>query len=237
MLKCAECGKDISEGVVSGDKTFCNDSCKYSWQKISAGVSREKSSIDKSIHKNRKTVHTTVTAVVALIVACLTSAIISNLMRSDFTKFEQFNSSEGSFSVFLPKKVIPSKETINTAAGPITACSFSAKAKHHQFMVAFSDYPENAIKSSTPELMLNGARNGSVRNIQGTLLSETFVTINGYPGRDLRIEGPQKTIIVTRLILANQRLYQVMILCRPDHSFDKIIDKVIQSFSITKLNT
>jgi hypothetical protein len=32
MSKCAECGKEISDGVISGDDIFCNNLCRYSWQ-------------------------------------------------------------------------------------------------------------------------------------------------------------------------------------------------------------
>jgi hypothetical protein len=32
MSKWAECGKEISDGVISGDEIFCNNLCRFSWQ-------------------------------------------------------------------------------------------------------------------------------------------------------------------------------------------------------------
>jgi hypothetical protein len=183
---------------------------------------------------NKKTMYSILTVLVCICAYFFSSIFTKNILQYDFTKYEQFKSVEGSFSVLFPNKVSETKETVNTAAGPILMHQFESKAKYHEFIVVYSDYPEGILKVSNSDKILNGARDGSIKNIQGTLLSETFITLNGYPGRELRIEGPQKIILESRIILANQRLYQIIAVCQPEHSFDSIVSKVLKSLEITK---
>jgi hypothetical protein len=56
--------------------------------------------------------------------------------------------------------------------------------------------------------------------------------MKGNPGRELKIEGPQKTIMKSRIYLVKKRMYQIMAVFNPEHAHDKKITEVFASFRI-----
>jgi hypothetical protein len=62
-----------------------------------------------------------------------------------------------------------------------------------------SEYPDSLINSGKTELLPQFFRNsidGAVRNVQGKLLSEKNITINGFPGREVRVDYQNGTAII-----------------------------------------
>jgi hypothetical protein len=239
-MKCNYCGKELSEQTLLqvGTSAFCNNLCRHSFEKngskakegaFPAGPKSEEK------QKNTKKTTATIGAITAAIVAAVVGQLTTGFMQNDFSGLKQFNSPDNSFTVMLPKAVKEEKQTVNTQIGPIEFLSYNAKAKHQEFGVAYSDYPASYITTTDPVTLLDGSRDGAVRNIQGNLLSETIINIKGHPGRELRIEGPQKMILKSRIYLVGNRLFQIMAISKPDHSFDKKIDEVFNSFKINEI--
>lgn len=223
MATCSYCGREAPENTMLhvGDASFCNNSCRLSFEK-NGGLTAKKS---------KKTV-TTVGAITAAVVAVVVGQLTTGFMQRDFAGLKEFNAPDRSFTVMLPGNVQEQKQTINTQLGPIEAYFYSAKAKHQAFTVAYSDYPDSFIAATDPKAMLDGSRDGAVRNIQGQLLSETLIDMKGNPGRELNIKGPQKMILKCRIYLVKKRLYQIMAVSNPDHAFDKKITEVFDSFKV-----
>lgn len=237
MAKCDFCGKELSEITLfqSGDKIFCNNLCRHSYEKngnkSKEGSFPEEFRLVKNPSTSKKTV-TIIGAIITAVVAAVVGELTTGFMQKDFSELKEFKSPDNSFTIMLPKDIKEEKQTVNTQLGPIEYLSYNAKAKYQEFVVAYSDYPDSLVAVSDPKTSLDGARDGAVRNIQGTLLSETIIDMNGYPGRELRIEGPQKIILISRIYLVEKRLYQIMAVSKPDHSFDKKINEVLNSFKI-----
>lgn len=237
MAKCDYCGKELSDNTVLevGGKAFCNNLCRHSFEKNGSkpkeGAFPSEPKVEKKQGNSKKTA-TAVGAIIAAIVAAVVGQLTTGFMQKDFAGLKEFKSPDNSFMVMLPKDVKEEKQAVNTQLGPIEYVSYSAKAKHQEFTIAYSDYPDSFVTATDPKVLLDGSRDGAVRNIQGTLLSETIIDMNGRPGRELRIEGPQKIILKSRIYLVGKRLYQIMAVSQPDHSFDKKIDEVFSSFKI-----
>ena len=223
MAKCSYCGRESSETTIlhAGDKSFCNDACRSSFEKNGGTIAK----------KSKKT-STAVGAITAAVVAVVVGQLTTGFLHRDFAGLKEFNAPDKSFTVMLPKDVQNQKQTVNTQLGPIEVYLFSAKAKHQEFTVVYSDYPDSYIAATDPKAILDGSRDGAVRNIQGQLLGETLIEMKGHPGRELKIEGPQKMIIKTRIYLVKNRLYQVMAVSNPDHAYDKKITEVFESFKV-----
>jgi hypothetical protein len=241
MAKCSYCGKDrLDDSMLKdGNNIFCDNLCRHSFDKNGGnpkkGIEMAQTPV-ASVKKSQKNTALTVGAIVSAIVAALVGQFTTNFMQLDFSKLTQYKSPDNSFSVMLPKKVDKQNQTINTQLGPINAYMFNAKLKYQEFTIAYSEYPDSFVKVTDPKTLLDGSRDGAVRNIQGQLLSETLIDIDGNPGRELRIEGPQKMVLKSRMYLVKNRLYQIMVVSKPDHAFDKKIDEVFNSFKITGLN-
>jgi hypothetical protein len=231
MTKCNYCGKEQNENAFLqvGENAFCNNLCKHSFEKNGSNamdaVFPAKSKPQKDPKKSRMTA-IIFGVFIAAIVATVAVQLTKGSVLKDSSGLKKFNSPDKSFSVMLPKDVKEDKQTAFTELGPIEFISYSAKAEFQEFTIAYSDYPDTFVVATGPNVLLDGSRDGAVRNVQGKLLSETKIEINGYPGRELKIESPQKIILKSQIYMVGKRLYQLMAISNSDHSLDKEIDEV-----------
>jgi hypothetical protein len=235
MAKCNYCGKELSENTLlkDGKNAFCNDHCRHKFEtngnKPKDGASSIKS--EKRSTKSKKAT-TLIGVITAAIVAAVVGQLTNGFMQKDFAELKEFKSPDSSFTIMLPKGVKEGKQTVSTDIGTINFISYNVKAKHQEFTVAFSDYPDSYISTTDPQMLLDGSRDGAIGNIQGKLLKESFIHMNRHPGRELQIESPQKLILKSRIYLVGNRLYQIMAVSKPDHASDKEIEEVFNSFMI-----
>lgn len=147
--------------------------------------------------------------------------------------WEKFSSSEGAFSILMPGTPTQQVRTAKTSSGSIDAYMFLVEYRDVAYMVAYSDYPNPMIQESTPKLILDGARDGAVANVQGKLVRESIISLDKHQGRELQIESPGGKVTVTaRIFLVDRRLYQVMVLMHKDKASSEDVNKFLDSFRI-----
>ena len=100
------------------------------------------------------------------------------------------------------------------------------------FIVGYSDYPQEVIDKSNPRKMLDGARDGAVGNVGGELIDEMELAFQDYPGREIEVEVPGKATIRARLILIDNRLYQVMVISPSVEILEKKGTEFFDSFAV-----
>ena len=151
------------------------------------------------------------------------------------TIWQEFESVEGGFTVLMPGEVESQTIKANTAIGPIDFHMFSVEKKDIVFGVVYNDYPDSIIEGTSPDSLLTSARNGAVGALQGQLLIEIIISSDGYPGREIMIEGPSgETTYQSRMFLAGNRLYQVTVNSMKEKKFLKDIEIFFDSFKILK---
>jgi hypothetical protein len=121
-----------------------------------------------------------------------------------------FESREGGFAVAFPGEPKYQKQSLNTAAGQVELHTFTSEAGDLVYMVAYLGYPKDFILKADPEKMLDGGRDGAVRNVKGTLASEQRITLAGHPGREILVDAPMDISMVARFFLVENRLYQAL---------------------------
>ncbi|HEY3021991.1 MAG TPA: hypothetical protein VGJ32_17460 [Solirubrobacteraceae bacterium] len=102
------------------------------------------------------------------------------------------------------------------------------------YALAFVDYPRDKVTDKNPDNLLDGARDGAVKKVKGQLIKETKVTMNGSPGRELRIEAPGGMVLHARIYMVRERLYQALVVvptARADAAENK---KFLDSFKFQK---
>jgi hypothetical protein len=150
-------------------------------------------------------------------------------------RWREYSNQEGKFSVLLPGKPDETVQNVDTAAGAITTYRYQIDSNNTSFAVAYTDYPADLISLSNPEELLNEAREGALSNIQGKLLEEQQVKVNGFPGRHLRIESSgSKMMLEARIFLVDSRLYQVLAAYRTGSVEDREITKFLNSFKLAR---
>jgi hypothetical protein len=175
---------------------------------------------------------------IATVIAFFVSAVLLNLTIRGFTPevAQEFKSQEGGFSIMTPYALKETTQTVDTQIGKIEVHFFSADQSGESFVVVYSDYPSEVVKASDPEKMLDGSRDGAIGNVKGELVSETHISLNEYPGRDLTIraqdENGQDLFMRGRIFLVENRLYQIMVIVTKGNESNSEINDFLQSFKL-----
>ena len=154
-------------------------------------------------------------------------------IQSD-TVMARFTSPDNSFSVLLPGKVQEKKQSMSSEIGPVEIFTYSAKSKYHDYTIIYVDYPHFMVEEQGAEELLEGASYGTVMDNRGKLMTETAIDLQGYPGRELKIAGPNKEYIRVRLYLVDNRLYQIKAVSKVLHTEKENVETVFASFNLNR---
>jgi hypothetical protein len=131
-----------------------------------------------------------------------------------------------------------SNQTANTAAGPIDGYVFVLEKREAlykvSYTVSYADYPKDIIEQNESGDMLDSARNGAARSVEGSkLISESVISFGEYPGREFKVEAPDgKSTLHVRVFLVENRLYSLMVVSIGEHPSPSDIQKFFESFAL-----
>ncbi len=154
------------------------------------------------------------------------------------TKYQEFESTVGGFLVRTPVKLKEEMQTIDTPAGKLELYMFSGQKNQIGYVVGYMDYPQE-LASSSPQELLDNARNGAVNNLlgnlQGKLVSETRVSIGGNPGREIVGDAKTSGVDMTlkqRCFLVQNRLFILSVSAQKSTDGIKESDSFLESFRL-----
>jgi len=145
-------------------------------------------------------------------------------------------------SALFPDKPTGDIQTVNTAIGEL-------KMDIHQYEVPKlviddnltyglieSEYPDSLINSDKKDILerfFRGSLDGAVNNVHGKLLSEKPIEIDGFPGREARIDFRNGLAVVTmREYLVKNKLYILQTITETKKDLNKSIAKFMGSFKL-----
>ncbi len=138
------------------------------------------------------------------------------------------------FSVNLPGDAKPQDGTEQTEAGPVKTTTWGVQTpgdKGAFFAVSIADYPPGMMAKAVPSKVLEGARDGAMANVGGTVEKDVGVFLDSglpkkkYPGREFNGNTKSGLKLAARLYLVDDRLYQ-MICVSPKAAFNDADFKV-----------
>jgi len=247
MVKCSGCEKEIPENAMLqvGNNSFCNEECSQRFAKNGKEkvIGSAKSSRLKYYVKNSSMISlitvTLITAAFIWLFATRTDRQTDN--RSDIqpdiqsdTVMTRFISPDKSFSILLPGKVYEKRQSMNSDVGPVEIFTYRVTSKHHDYAVIYVDYPHFMVEEQSAEELLDGASYGTVMDNRGKLMTETSIYLQGYPGRELKIAGPNKEYIRARLYLVDNRLYQIKAVSKVSLTDEKNVETMFDSFNLSR---
>lgn len=160
---------------------------------------------------------------VAVLWPCLACAAAPGAVSSEGIPpgWREFQIPAARFKVLMPGTPKTTRRTIHTDIGNVASTRYTATdAANATYDVLLNDYPKAGVSRASPLKLLDGARDGLIYQTKGRKLSEKPFTLGGFPGRELEIAGNDGTHYRARLIWAETRLYQVMVVTpgkpRPD---------------------
>ncbi|MBK7689981.1 MAG: hypothetical protein IPK62_07935 [Bacteroidetes bacterium] len=145
-------------------------------------------------------------------------------------------------SILFPKKVETTSQQVASELGPLTlfiTMYDASQAKNDDNLVYglfTSVYPDSVIHSNN-KIMLpgfyRGAIDGAVKNVKGTLLSESTITINDYEGREFRVNYSEGlAVIKMRCFLVKNVMYMLQTICLTEKENNVSSQKFFDSFKL-----
>lgn len=169
--------------------------------------------------------------IVAIVIAAGTSA-----GDDPPSKFKEFTSKEGRFSVDFPGTPKDSKEPVSKG-GPMQT-QYYVDGPTGAYLVSFQDNP-NLAKAGKAELekSLVTAQATVQKATQGKLISAKEISLDkDTPGREYEFDvlaGPGG-VFRSRAYMVKDRLYQVIVVGQKDFARSKDADRFLGSFRIVK---
>jgi hypothetical protein len=106
------------------------------------------------------------------------------------------------------------------------------------YLVSSTEYPDSLINSEKTEILPDLFKNtleGILSNINGKLLSETVIDINGFPGREVKVDFMEgQAIIKIRIFLVKNILFMIETITETGKVPNKSIDRFMDSFKLTE---
>jgi hypothetical protein len=188
----------------------------------------------------RRPIVSQITLSIGVVVLCwalggLTVWGTQQLAASDRIAWRDYTSKAGAYSILMPGQPDEQKQSVDTSAGRVDVYTSIFENRAGAFIVAYTDYPNDAVQGSDPQALLDSA----INNLQGTLLNKANITLDGFPGREFEVEipsdGTRPTGVMTaRHFLVGHRLYQVAVVTPKNPSTPDNAPKFLDSFRLMK---
>jgi hypothetical protein len=146
------------------------------------------------------------------------------------------------FQAEFPSEPVSQPQVVNSEIGDLKVNLFMYDASQGGtdsnlvYLVGFTEYPDSLVNSNMTELIPNffrGSIDGAVKNVNGKILSETVIEINGYPGREVKIDFMEgQAIIMMRFYLVKNRLFMTEIATETSKVPNKSINRFFNSFKL-----
>lgn len=168
---------------------------------------------------------TLLSSVAVLVAAC-------GLAAQDDKKYE---SRDGKYAVAFPGA--PATDT--KKAGELTLSTAAVEAKGVSYLVIYSDLPAESVKASKAEDILENGEKGLVDNFKAKVTKSQSTTFgkDKYPARNVTAEVKVDATTLQlrlRIVLVNNRVYQVLAVGSPEAVSGAAADKFFESFEVRK---
>lgn len=138
-------------------------------------------------------------------------------------------SKDGGFSVLMPKQPTKSSQEVNTKAGPTTLHMYMVEYPSMAYAVMYNSVPGTI---ADPEESLDRARDGAVKSFGGVLVTDRKITLEGNPGREVRVKGGKDMMITFRHYVVGNKLYQLMVSYPEGYDASDQVKKFMNSFEL-----
>ena len=173
----------------------------------------------------------TILASIALTLGCLGGPIVG----AQVAAWQEFTSREGRFSVLFPGKPLHQEANEPSPLGEIAGHLYGVTTSPNGgFFVGYHDFPMLPNVRIDRRRALTGARDGAIRNVQGTLETEKRLTLNGHPGREFAASAPMGVRVRARLYFVGNRMYSVIATGSREELNSPDVGKFLESFKLTR---
>ena len=158
-------------------------------------------------------------------------AVLAGVVAAHGQQMQPYTSNEGRFAVQFPAGTVKQDTQSIPLQGSDSSMLYEFWVESDDgnvsYLVMYNDYPP-AYANDGADAVLARTRDGAVKG--KTLLSDMAISLNGVPGREFTAKDDTWNFTV-RQFLSGKRLYQLIIVSKPDHPATQTSD-FLNSFSI-----
>jgi hypothetical protein len=138
------------------------------------------------------------------------------------------------YSIELPGEWSVEARDVDTASGVSKSYRATVVIESRAYMTMYSSIPEDAVRTRTITTMLDGARDGAVKNVEGTLRSEEKVLISNLPARYVIVDCPKNVVLAARFFLLGNILVQGLVAGPPGIESESATKRMLGSLKVVK---
>jgi hypothetical protein len=155
--------------------------------------------------------------------------------------FEWETVTEGGFTAQMPATPTRQVQSIDTSSGKIDVTILAATKGGEAFLIGYNDVPASVAAAADPKTILDNARDGAVRKVNGKVTSEREISIEGHPGKEFTGDGaapsknggkPDEGTFTERVYWVSPRLYQVLNVRPKGSALSDDAQKFLDSFKL-----
>ena len=150
--------------------------------------------------------------------------------------WREFAPEEGRFSILVPRTPRETTETVETEMGTHDEHTFTVIHGDIAYIVNYGDYPQS-LRNVDSRAMLDALRDGAVESVGGKLLSERAISVDGYPGREVKIKvsnDSETAIMQVRIYIVRNRLYYIYTIAPETRASSPDVKKFLDSFKLLR---
>jgi hypothetical protein len=146
------------------------------------------------------------------------------------------------FQAEFPVEPVSQPQVVNSEIGELKVNLFMYDASQGGtdsnlvYLIGSTEFPDSIVNSNMTESVPNffrGSIDGAVKNVNGKILSETVIEINGYPGREIKVDFMEgQAVIIMRFYLVRNKLLMIEVMTEISKVPNKSSDRFFNSFKL-----
>lgn len=140
------------------------------------------------------------------------------------------------FEILTPSAFTRTEDKVATEAGDIAYVTYmSQPSEKRAYVLVHNDMPEALVTGQDAQKMLQGARDGLVRQYRGYVDHEAPISLGEFPGLETGMQGAAQGTnfyVKSRFYLVGNRLYQIYVLVEKGYEGTADTDKYFNSFKL-----
>ena len=186
------------------------------------------------------TLHLIIIVLVFGATSCRTQSRVIQVTPSNeitLEHWQKFSPSDAAFQIDFPAQPFEQGYSVDSPAGKLDVHSYKFVGSASYF-VSYTDYPSPIDGDANVSATLDHVREGGLQAVNGHLVSESPILLQGHPGRVIVVDspngGPQGSMITNKVYLVGRRLYSMQVAIPKDtkQSLDAAAQKFLDSFKL-----
>ena len=172
-----------------------------------------------------------ITQIGITIVGAIAAVFIAHFEDFFPYSWQTYVAPDGTFSIELPGKAVVETKQVPVEGGTATLHLINAASTSNRaYTCSYVEF--NKTDQRPPDQILESARDGSLRNVQGTLVTQSQITVQGFPGLQFQAHARGNSVMDSRILLVEKRLYMIMGVAPAGHAEPKVVQRMFDSFKL-----